>query len=120
VRAAALTTIFGVPFSNLVLQPKAQLRAQAGLGTVELKFYSQDRWYVLLQNASTAQDKSQGHKGDFGTPHTAFQLNPWLGGDKGNNRTGKLNSWSVAAWPSGLVATLILLPESVAEVASMS
>ena len=33
---------------------------------------------------------------------------PWLGGD---NRLGRLNMWGGAAWLSGLVATLALLPE---------
>ena len=33
---------------------------------------------------------------------------PWLGGD---NRLGRLNMWSGAAWLSGLVAALALLPE---------
>ncbi len=34
----------------------------------------------------------------------------WLGGD---NRLGRLNMWGGAAWLSGLVATLALLPELV-------
>ncbi len=34
----------------------------------------------------------------------------WLGGDTGN-RLGGLNMWGGAAWLSGLVATLALLPE---------
>ncbi len=38
---------------------------------------------------------------------TACQLNPWLGGD---NRSGRLNASGGAAWPSGLAATLALLP----------
>ena len=38
---------------------------------------------------------------------TACQLNPWLGGD---NRSGRLNSWGGAAWPSGLAASRALLP----------
>ena len=33
---------------------------------------------------------------------------PWLGVD---NRLGRLNMWGGAAWLSGLVATLALLPE---------
>ncbi len=32
---------------------------------------------------------------------------PWLGGD---NHLGRLNLWGGAAWLSGLVATLALLP----------
>ena len=33
---------------------------------------------------------------------------PWLGGD---NRLCRLNMWGRAAWLSGLVATLAILPE---------
>ncbi len=38
----------------------------------------------------------------------ACQLNPWLGGD---NRSRGLKTWSGAALPSGLAATLALLPQ---------
>ncbi len=41
---------------------------------------------------------------------TACRLNPELGG---NNRAGRLNTWGEVAWPSGLTATLALLPEKV-------
>ncbi len=38
----------------------------------------------------------------------SHQLNPWLGGD---NRLGRLKPWDWAGRPSGLAATLALLPE---------
>ena len=43
-----------------------------------------------------------------GTGRNRLSAEPWLGGD---NRLGRLNLWGGAAWLSGLVATLTLLPE---------
>ncbi len=46
--------------------------------------------------------------GSASTVPNRLSAEPWLRGD---NRLGRLNLWGGAAWLSGLVVTLVLLPE---------
>ncbi len=69
----------------------------------------------LVQQQETTSKLSLHQCTKLITRRNRLSAEPWLGGD---NRLGRLILWGGAAWLSGLVATLALLPEQVAEVAS--